>query len=354
MNMRLRRLENDYLEVAEFLREHPVVGLLKTEGDPPEKYHFEYRLRGVEKKGSEVVPKNRHVAEVFLTLDYPTQEPICRMLTPVFHPNIDPHLICITDRWAAGESLTDVVVRIGRMLCYQTYNIKSPRNGEAAQWAAENLSRFPLDDADLAREKPTASPGKPPAEERKSASPAPAAAAKIPPAAKDSSATPGAEKQKPGRGEQSAAAVPCDNCRTLTPASDIRECRTGHRVCPDCATACRVCGAVMCVLCDLNRCSVCQGVMCPDCQAFCHFHRQTVCRDHIVACAECGVTGCDRCLSLCPGCGKRYCPSHFDKTLNLCAACRKKDIPPVPSCPYCGKVITRKAAKFCPACGQKL
>ncbi len=28
--------------------------------------------------------------------------PPCRMLTPVFHPNVDPQKICIGDHWSAG------------------------------------------------------------------------------------------------------------------------------------------------------------------------------------------------------------------------------------------------------------
>ena len=57
-----------------------------------------------------------HRAEVFLPLDYPRQPPFCRMLTPVFHPNIDPAKICIGDHWSAGQSLAQLVCRIGEML----------------------------------------------------------------------------------------------------------------------------------------------------------------------------------------------------------------------------------------------
>lgn len=376
MNLRLRRLENDFRELTDFLRDHPFISLLKTEGDPPEKYHVAYRVRSADKKGGEVAVKDRHTAEIVLTLDYPSQEPICRMLTPVFHPNIDPHLICITDRWAAGESLTDVVVRIGRMLAYQTYNIKSPRNGEAAQWAAENLQRFPLDDADLAREKQSAAPGVAPPPVR-TAKPAPVEssdspptrAAAVPPKQPEAEAAPAAPpKAEPAvplavpqvsRGlhpasSPAAGPVPCANCKTPTADATMRECRSGHRICGQCAVACRVCGAVMCVLCDLSRCSVCRGVVCPSCQAFCHFHRQAVCRDHIVACGECGIQGCDRCLFLCSGCGRHCCRAHFDQGRNLCAACKETDLPEKPTCPYCRRQLSRRGGTFCPSCGQRL
>src|SRR5262249_32671744 len=37
------------------------------------------------------------------------------------------------------------VARIGEMIAYQSYNTKSPLNGEAARWVADNLDRLPLD-----------------------------------------------------------------------------------------------------------------------------------------------------------------------------------------------------------------
>ena len=80
---------------------------------------------------------------------YPRTPPHCRAITPVFHPNIAPHSICIGDHWAAGESLVNLIVRIGEMLAYQSYNVKSPLNGDAAQWAEKNKSRLPVDRFDF-------------------------------------------------------------------------------------------------------------------------------------------------------------------------------------------------------------
>jgi hypothetical protein len=67
------------------------------------------------------------------------------MLTPVFHPNFDDSSVCIGDFWAASESLDDLIIRIGRMIAYQEYNTKSPLNGLAAKWAAQNISLLPVD-----------------------------------------------------------------------------------------------------------------------------------------------------------------------------------------------------------------
>ena len=35
------------------------------------------------------------------------------------------------------------------MLAYQSYNVKSPLNGEAARWVEKNKDRFPLDPVSL-------------------------------------------------------------------------------------------------------------------------------------------------------------------------------------------------------------
>ncbi len=71
------------------------------------------------------------------------------MLTPVFHPNIDPQKICIGDHWSAGQKLTQLIVRVGEMISYQSYNVKSPLNGAAAAWAEDHLDRLPLEAVDL-------------------------------------------------------------------------------------------------------------------------------------------------------------------------------------------------------------
>jgi ubiquitin-protein ligase len=71
------------------------------------------------------------------------------MLTPCFHPNIEPATICVGDHWTAGERLVDLVVRIGELITYQAYNIKSPLDGEAAMWADLHTRELPVDDRNL-------------------------------------------------------------------------------------------------------------------------------------------------------------------------------------------------------------
>lgn len=150
MHARLRRLEADYKQVLSLFADHSHIQLIKTEGTPPEKYTFAFKLPGIAPAGQDgVASVAEHKAEVFLPLDYPRRPPFCRMITPVFHPNIDPQKICIGDHWSAGQSLSQMVVHIGQMICFQSYNLKSPLNAKAAVWAEENITRLPLHSADL-------------------------------------------------------------------------------------------------------------------------------------------------------------------------------------------------------------
>ena len=150
MNPRLRRLQSDYERVLAAFANHPNVRLIAAEGNPPEKYTLEFAVDGlVPQAGSQCVPGTVHRAEVFLPLDYPRRPPFCRMTTPVFHPNIDPQKICIGDHWSAGQALPQLIVQIAQMICFQSYNIKSPLNAEAAAWADANSATLPLYKSDL-------------------------------------------------------------------------------------------------------------------------------------------------------------------------------------------------------------
>lgn len=150
MPVRTRRLIADLRQIREAFGSGSLIRLLAAEGEPAEVYKIEYNIRGIESlKSRRPVFREQHVAEIRMTRDYPRLAPACRMLTPIFHPNIDPSSICVGDHWAAGERLSDLVVRIGQMIAYQAYNIKSPLNGEAAMWADLNPEALPIDGRDL-------------------------------------------------------------------------------------------------------------------------------------------------------------------------------------------------------------
>jgi ubiquitin-protein ligase len=150
MNPQLRRLNADYQKIKSVFGNHPFVQLIKEEGNPPNKYTFEFMVQGLIPDDEKTFTRgDTHLAEVFLPMEYPRRPPFCRMITPVFHPNIDPQKICIGDHWSAGESLAHLIVRIGEMICYQSYNFKSPLNGKAAAWAEQNIDQLPIQQDDL-------------------------------------------------------------------------------------------------------------------------------------------------------------------------------------------------------------
>ncbi len=147
--VRLRRLAADFAKLQDYARRHPRIRLVQAQGDPPERYQIEYRIKSVRMVAGELQPVQQHLVEVSLPLGYPRTPPQCRMLSPVFHPNIAPHAICVGDHWSAGESLQSIITRIGEMLAYQSYNVKSPLNGEAARWVEQNKDGLPLDPVSL-------------------------------------------------------------------------------------------------------------------------------------------------------------------------------------------------------------
>ena len=150
MQARLRRLNADYERVQAVFGGHPHIRLIETVGAPPDKYTFVFHVEGLVPTGEDAfVLGTEHHAEIFLPLDYPRRPPFCRMTTPVFHPNIDPQKICVGDHWSAGQSLAHIIVRIGEMICYQSYNLKSPLNAKAAAWAETHLDQLPLKRDDL-------------------------------------------------------------------------------------------------------------------------------------------------------------------------------------------------------------
>jgi hypothetical protein len=149
--LREKRLRSDAAALARVVTDDGPIRLIDSQGDPPERYVLDYHVDGLVVQGNEVVPAAKHRVEVFLTLAYPRQAPQCRMMTPIFHPNIAPHAVCIGDHWSAGESLPALLVRIAEMICLQSYNVKSPLNGDAARWVEEHVDRLPLSHEDYRR-----------------------------------------------------------------------------------------------------------------------------------------------------------------------------------------------------------
>lgn len=149
-SVRERRLTAESQQMQTAFRSSPFIQIRGVSGSPPDVYQIQYNVRGLCRgPDGKLATREQHVVQIQLTSEYPRQSPRCKMLTPVFHPNIEPAMICVGDHWTAAERLVDLVIRIGEMITFQAYNIKSPLDGEAAMWADMNSSRLPVDPRSL-------------------------------------------------------------------------------------------------------------------------------------------------------------------------------------------------------------
>jgi ubiquitin-protein ligase len=151
MNPRLRRLQADYELIRDSLSGHPLITVEPAGvGLPPESYKIQYRVRGLQLEGEQPTYRDVHEAKLDLPLRYPAERPHAVPLTPIFHPNIKGYF-CIADYWAAGTTLVDVIAKMGDMIQWKIYNVKSPLDTTAARWAAANETSglFPVSNVDF-------------------------------------------------------------------------------------------------------------------------------------------------------------------------------------------------------------
>lgn len=263
-NVRLKRLKSDEEAVRRLVRVHPKIDIEGVSGNPPDRYILILRISGLQRRGKDLDVADEHRMEVRLPLGYPRDAPVCRMLTPVFHPNIAPHAVCVGDHWTAAESLDHLFQRVGEMICFQSYNTKSPLNGQAAQWADENPDKLPLVEKEFFIDMKAA------------------------------------QQRRPA----SETTLCCSNCGES--GDDLESCSKGHRLCPQCAPHCNKCGRLFCLPCGVTRCVECE----PQCSN-CKSEEQIIGKcgaDHVL-CANCTIP-CEQCgRNLCLVCGEPPCRS---------------------------------------------
>ncbi len=150
MTARERRLMSDYEQVKKDFAGHKNIQVTPIGEEPPEKYHITYFVNGIYLlPDGRIETLGRHEVEITLHADYPRYKPICKILTPIWHPNFRDEQICIGDIWGAGESLSDIIINIGDMIQYKSWNSYSPLSADAAQWAMENKHLFPVGNVEL-------------------------------------------------------------------------------------------------------------------------------------------------------------------------------------------------------------
>jgi ubiquitin-protein ligase len=216
-NVRLRRLRADHEALRRLAHQHPKIEIEGVFGNPPERYRIVLKVKSLRERGETIEVATEHRLEVSMPRGYPRDAPMFRMLTPVFHPNIAPHAVCIGDNWTAGEPLDQLIQRVGEILAYQSYNTKSPLNGRAAQWVDEHRDQLPIDRDEFFI---------------------------------DLSAPP------PPSAEQAVPA--CSNCNAR--GVGLMPCGAGHSLCGDCAMQCSACARLLCLACGDTHCRACNAV----------------------------------------------------------------------------------------------
>lgn len=303
-NIRLRRLKADHERILAALEGRKRIRLLKTIGSPPEKYQLEYLVKGlIQDESGAVRTRSTHQVEITLTRAYPRQAPQCRMLTPSFHPNIGPHAICVGDHWAAGETLGSLVVRIGEMLVLQSYNLKSPLNGEAARWVSEHEGDLPLEQIDFSELLESGD--------------------KVASNLEDSG--------------DAGALAKCGNCGTEHPRDQLELCGARHLSCTACKNPCASCQGFVCLVCRAEPCVTCSKLSCLSCATACPVCRRTTCGRHRAPCAVCAHPHCQDCSVACLRCKKWACVAHIvalkGRDGHVCKKCAQELRAPAPAAP---------------------
>ena len=150
MTARMRRLAADYEQIKKDFAGHKNIIVTPVGEEPPEKYLVTYFVNGIYLlPDGRIETQGRHEVEITLHADYPRYKPICKITTPIWHPNFRDGQICIGDIWGAGESLSDIIINIGDMIQYKSWNSFSPLSADAAKWAIENKHLFPVGNIEL-------------------------------------------------------------------------------------------------------------------------------------------------------------------------------------------------------------
>lgn len=150
MNARLRRIAADYEEIKKNFDGHKNIIVEPIGFEPAEKYKVTYYINGIYlKEDNKIETLNKHTITITLHSEYPRYKPICTIETPIWHPNFRDGQICIGDIWGAGESLSDIIINIGDMIQYKSWNSFSPLSADAAKWAIENKHLFPVGNVNL-------------------------------------------------------------------------------------------------------------------------------------------------------------------------------------------------------------
>lgn len=145
MNRKEIRMKNDYEEMLKLDAESSIIDF-QASGAPPTRYLLSFHCPGIA-LGPDGAPVmiQEHRCQIILGAQYPSQPPDVTWQTPIYHPNIKLQAVCHSGQWAPSWSLAEFVSELADMARYVKFNLQSPLDTKAAEWARKNLHMFPLD-----------------------------------------------------------------------------------------------------------------------------------------------------------------------------------------------------------------
>jgi ubiquitin-protein ligase len=148
---RTRRLRSD-LSALQRLKADSTVLDFEASGDPPEAYVVRFHGRGLWKSNTgEVLFRELHEVSIRLGASYPRMMPELAWRTPIFHPNISSGgVVCLGGygtHWVPSLNLDELCEMLWDMVRYANYDVESPYNREAAEWArSQRTHQLPVDE----------------------------------------------------------------------------------------------------------------------------------------------------------------------------------------------------------------
>lgn len=149
------KLISDHREVVDTVRCYKNINLINTAGNPVNEYDIEYRIQGytIADDGT-ITVSNVHRIKIKIPFGYPHFPPTIKPLSPIFHPEIDDHVVPIANYWEENKSLSALVLHIGNMICGNSSSTERPFNNDAARYYEKHKNRLPLDSLKLIEKEP--------------------------------------------------------------------------------------------------------------------------------------------------------------------------------------------------------
>lgn len=145
-------MQKEYEEIRQKFAKTKYIRVIPNDKDPPDEYVIVYDVVGAGMKNGQMMEVQQHIVHIYLPHNFLEIGPATTFRTPHYHPNIYPNsnkFCAFAGSYRAGESLSDFIFRLGEVIQYKNFNLDSPANRDAANWAKFKKTMFPLDKRDI-------------------------------------------------------------------------------------------------------------------------------------------------------------------------------------------------------------